>query len=114
MDANAFARQWARDWNRQNLDGIMSLFRDDVVFRSTEAVPVLGTGEVRGKPSLRAFWNATLARQPNRHLEVIDVFSGQNILVITYRDERDVVAAETMCFDADDLVYMSSACQRPG
>lgn len=112
MDANAFAQQWEQDWNRQDLDGIMSHFRDDVVFRSTEALPLLGTSELRGKPSLRAYWNAALARQPDLHFEVVDVFSGQNMLVITYRDERNVLSAETLCFDTDDKVYMASACQR--
>ncbi|MEO1494016.1 MAG: nuclear transport factor 2 family protein [Pseudomonadota bacterium] len=110
MDAAAFARQWERDWNSQDLDGIMSHFRDDIVFRSTGAVPVLGTPEVRGKPSLRAYWNAAFARQPDLHVEVVDVFAGENMVVITYRDQRDVLSAKTMCFDADDKVYMASAC----
>jgi len=110
MNPRTFVQQWENDWNSQDLDRIMSHYRDDIVFRSRKALPILGTGEVRGKASLRAYWNAALARQPDLQFKVVDVFEGHDMLVITYWNHRKKLAAETLCFDEDGLVCMAAAC----
>lgn len=112
MNPTTFAKNWEDDWNSQDLDRIMSHYREDVVFRSRKAVPLLGDAQVAGKASLRAYWNAALARQPDLHFEVLDVFAGHSMVVITYRNQRGKLAAETLCFDDDGKVYMAAACHR--
>jgi ketosteroid isomerase-like protein len=109
-DAHAFARQWEQDWNRRDLDAIMSHYRDDVVFRSRRAVAIAGGGEVRGKQALRAYWKAAIERQPDLKFSVLNIFEGHDMLVILYVNQHGVGAVETLYFDADGLVYQAAAC----
>ncbi len=112
IDANAFARAWEEAWNSRDLDAILRHYRDDVVFRSRKAVPIVGTGEVHGKAALRAYWAKALERQPNLRFTVQDVFEGHEMLVITYVNQHGVLAAETLYFDASGLVFQAAACHR--
>lgn len=112
MDFHAFAEEWEAAWNSHDLDRILSHYADDVVFRSHKAVQLAGCGEIHGKPALRAYWSAALERQPNLSFVVVDVFSGHGMLVITYRNHRDVMAAETLRFGPSGLVVEASACHQ--
>lgn len=112
MDATAFAKAWEDGWNSHDLDVIMGHYRDDVTFRSQKAVPLVGSGEIRGVPALRAYWAAALARQPDLRFRVQDVFEGHDMLVISYLNHRDVLAVETLYFDADGKVFRAAACHR--
>ena len=112
MDAKAFATEWEAGWNSHNLDRILSHYRDDIVFRSRKAIPLSGSGELKGKAVLRAYWATALERQPDLTFRVQDVFEGHDMMVITYMNHRDVLAAETLYFDADGSVFQAAACHR--
>ncbi|MFM8802009.1 MAG: hypothetical protein ACKOEE_15870 [Tagaea sp.] len=45
--------------------------------------------------------------------EDIDIAVGYRMLVITYLNHRGMLAAETLYFDTDGMVYMAAACHRP-
>ena len=62
MDTRAVAEQWIAHWNTRDVEGILSKFAEDVVFRSHRAHEIIGASEVRGKAALRAYWNTALAR----------------------------------------------------
>lgn len=111
-DFRDFAREWERGWNSHDLDAIMSHYREDIVFRSRKAVALAGEGEIRGKERLRAYWAEALARQPDLKFAVRDVFEGHGMMVISYRNHRDVLAAEVLYFDGDGMVYQAAACHR--
>ena len=113
MDYLAFAREWEEVWNSHDLDRILSHYRADIVFRSRKAAALVGTGEVRGLDALRAYWAAALERQPDLRFEIVDVFEGYEMMVISYRNHRGVLAAETLHFDADCMIYQASGCHRP-
>ncbi|MEL7100832.1 MAG: nuclear transport factor 2 family protein [Pseudomonadota bacterium] len=110
MDYTAFAEAWEAGWNSHDLDRILSHYSDDVVFRSQKAMRVVGTGEVRGKAALRDYWARALAQQPDLSFVVVDVFAGHGMMVITYRNHRNVLAAETLRFGPSGLVVEASAC----
>lgn len=110
MDARAFAAEWERGWNSHDLDVILSHYREDIVFRSRKAVGLVGTGEIHGKPALRQYWAAALQKQPDLAFRVQTVFEGHGMLVISYLNHRDVLAAETLYFDSDGLVSQAAAC----
>lgn len=59
-----------------------------------------------------AYWAKALARQPDLHFTVRDVFEGHQMLVISDTNHRGVLAAETLYFDADGQVFRAAACQR--
>jgi ketosteroid isomerase-like protein len=112
MDGQAFATNWEQGWNSHDLDRIMSHYRDDIVFRSKKAVSLVGQGEVRGKQALRDYWADALARQPDLRFRVQDVFEGHEMLVISYLNHLDVLAAETLYFDDEGRVFQAAACHR--
>ena len=111
-DAATFADDWQAGWNAHDLDAIMAHYHDDIDFRSRKAVPITGSGQIDGKPALRAYWAAALARQPDLAFQVEEVFEGFGMLVIVYTNDRGVRAAETLRFDDSGLVVAASACHR--
>ncbi|MEP3787185.1 nuclear transport factor 2 family protein [Ascidiaceihabitans sp.] len=110
MDFAAFAIEWEAAWNSHSLDRILAHYSTDVVFRSHKAMRLVGTGELRGKDALRDYWSRALEAQPDLSFVVVDVMHGHGMCVITYRNHRNVLAAETLRFGADGLVVEASAC----
>lgn len=110
--AHAFAQAWQEGWNSHDLDRILAHYREDIRFSSKKALALVGAGTVDGKAALRAYWAAALAQQPDLRFDLCDVFSGHQVLVITYLNHRGVCAAETLHFDDAGLVWMASACHR--
>ncbi|MEX0370595.1 MAG: nuclear transport factor 2 family protein [Tateyamaria sp.] len=113
MDYDAFAIAWEAAWNSHDLDRILGHFAEDVVFRSHKAMRLVGHGELHGKDALRAYWARALDAQPDLSFVVVDVLHGHGMVVITYRNQRNVLAAETLRFGPDGLVVEASACHRP-
>lgn len=110
MKAAAFAREWEEAWNSHDLDRILAHYHDDIIFRSKKAIPLVGAGEILGKENLRAYWAAALKLQPDLKFCVQNVFEGHDMLVITYLNHKNVLAAETLYFDTAGLVHKAAAC----
>ena len=110
MDFDAFAIEWEAAWNSHSLDRILAHYSNDIVFRSHKAMRLVGTGELHGRDALRDYWARALKAQPNLSFVVVDVLHGYGMMVITYRNHNDVLAAETLRFGPDGLVVEASAC----
>lgn len=108
--AAAFAREWQAAWNSHDLTRILAHYDDNIIFRSAKALALVGSGVVRGKDALGAYWAKALDKQPDLKFAVLDVFAGHDMLVITYRNHRRVLAAETLRFGQDGLIVEASAC----
>lgn len=113
MDYTTFAEDWEAAWNAHDVDRILAHFAEDVTFRSQKAMRLVGIGEIHGKAALRDYWSRALATQPDLSFVVVDVLVGHGMLVITYRNQKDVLAAETLRFGPDGLIVEASACHRP-
>lgn len=109
-DAARFAAEWQAGWNSHDLDRILAHYAPHIVFRSRKALALVGTGELVGRAALRDYWARALALQRDLRFEVVDVFEGHEMLVITYRNHKGVLAAETIWFDADGLIERAAAC----
>lgn len=103
--AATFAKAWETAWNAHDLDAVLALFADGVVFTSPLARGLAGhsDGIVRGKAALRAYWAAGLAQLPDLRFEVTSVSEGIDLLAIGFRNERGVERLEILKF-ADGLV----------
>ncbi|MEM1352568.1 MAG: nuclear transport factor 2 family protein [Pseudomonadota bacterium] len=110
MDYRAYAEEWEAAWNAHDLDRILAHYSADVVFRSQKAMRLVGQGELRGRTQLRDYWAQALKAQPNLSFVVVDVFEGHGMMVITYRNQKNVFAAETLRFGPDGSVVEASAC----
>jgi hypothetical protein len=110
LDYTAFAIEWEAAWNSHSLDRILAHYSEDVIFRSQKAMRLAGSGELVGKQSLRFYWAAAIAKQPDLSFVVVDVLHGYGMVVITYRNQHNVLAAETVRFGLGGLVVEASAC----
>lgn len=110
MDYRAFAEAWEAAWNSHDLDRIMAHYSPDIIFRSRKAMRLVGQGELRGRAALRSYWAKALAAQPGLSFVVVDVFEGHGVIVITYRNQTNVLAAETLRFGPEGLVVEAAAC----
>lgn len=102
-DAQTFADDWVRAWNAHDVEAVLAHFTDDVVFSSPVAARVVpgSDGVVRGKAALRDYWTTALAGMPDLHFEVLDVYRGESILVVNYRNQRGGRVNEVLIFDGD-------------
>jgi hypothetical protein len=100
IEAQAFAREWAAAWNARDLDAVLALFADDVLFTSplVRRLDPNSDGIVRGKMALRAYWTAGLAKAPDLHFTVRWVMQGIDLLVIGFRNEQGVDRCEVLRF----------------
>ncbi|KQY04756.1 polyketide cyclase [Mycobacterium sp. Root135] len=102
-DAAAFALAWTQAWNDHDVEAVLAHFHDDVVFTSPVAARVIpeSGGVVRGKAALRDYWLTALRVLPDLYFEVVDVYRGESLLVINYRNERGGLVNEVLMFDGD-------------
>ena len=82
-----FAERWLEAWNAHDLEAILALFHDDVVFTSPLAAKVVpeSDGVLHGKEALRAYWSAALSQVPDLHFELTRLFAGVDSLLIGFR-----------------------------
>lgn len=104
--ARRFAQEWVEAWNAHDLEGVLSHFADDADFSSPVAAQLLpGTsGMLRGKEAIRAYWAVGLARIPDLRFEIVDVYTGVDIVVINYRNHTGGLVNEVLHLDSDGLV----------
>ena len=103
VDGRAFAEAWRAAWNAHDLDAVLALFHDDVVFTSPLALKVVpeSGGILRGKQALRAYWSAALAQVPDLHFELTSLFAGVDSLLIGFRMNGGPERFEILRFRGD-------------
>ena len=88
-DIPAFIRHWRDAWNRRDLDAVLELFDDDIIFTSPLAqkvVPASG-GVVRGKAALRDYWGSALAQIPELEFQITAALEGVDTVLIGFRNQ---------------------------
>lgn len=70
-------------FNAHDVDGVMALMTEDVVFENTSPAP---DGEhYAGQPAVRAFWEAFFAGAPRAHFAAEDVFAAGDRATVRWR-----------------------------
>jgi ketosteroid isomerase-like protein len=108
--ARRFAAEWIAAWNARDLERILSHYIDDFEMSSPVIVQLMGepSGTLKGKTAVRDYWSRALARVPDLHFELVDVYAGAASVVIHYRGHRGP-SAEAFWFDAEGKVYRAAA-----
>jgi len=103
IDPRLFAERWLAAWNRRDLESVLALFHDDVVFTSPLAAKVVpgSDGVISGKAALHAYWSAALAQLPEAHFELTSLFAGIDSLLLGFRMNGGAERFEILCFRED-------------
>jgi ketosteroid isomerase-like protein len=105
--ARAFAAEWIDAWNSHDLDRILSHYTDDFEMSSPLIVERMGIAEgvLRGKQSVRPYWQRGLDARPPLHFELRDVLVGVNTIAIYYRSTtRNRMVAEVLTLNEEGRV----------
>lgn len=105
-EAEGFARNWIRAWNRHDLEAVLSHYAENVELISPLVAQVLGdpSGIIRGKDHLRMLFSMGLSMFPDLHLELLQVFAGVSSLVVCYQGVDGTQAAEVMVLNPQGQV----------
>jgi ketosteroid isomerase-like protein len=105
-----FAEEWIAAWNARDLERILSHYTDDFEMSSPVIVRLMGepSGALRGKAAVRDYWARALARIPDLHFALIDVYTGASSVVIHYDGPRGA-SAEVFWFNEAGKVYRAGA-----
>jgi ketosteroid isomerase-like protein len=112
--AAAFANAWIEAWNRRDAEAVLAHYADDLTFVSPLAAVVAGTPQVVGKPALRTYWNAALARIERLHFELDralwdDAAQILSVVYVSDADGRRKRCCEIMRFDGQGRVFHGEA-----
>ncbi|HEX7664773.1 MAG TPA: nuclear transport factor 2 family protein [Polyangiaceae bacterium] len=60
----SWGRRWVDAWNSHDLEAVLAHYVDDCTFVSPKAAAIAGSGVIRGKDALRAYWTKALEKFP--------------------------------------------------
>jgi hypothetical protein len=112
IDARTFADRWISDWNRKDVEAVLSHFSESVLFTSPRAKGIVGTSRVERKSSLREYWTKAIDRIQTIHFTLDYVISDADRIGIVYIAEiegRRMRCVEFMVFGDDGLVCEGEA-----
>lgn len=103
------ADEWKAAVNSRDLHRIMSMYSEDIVFKSPRVITVAGeaSGTLRGKAAVRAYWAKILERRPDLECTVGHVFAGVDSVALEYRFVHGPHGIEFMTLDGDGLALLA-------
>lgn len=112
----ALGHDWIAAWNARGLERVLALYSEDAEMTS-DRIPAFGfgaSGTVHGKAQLRAYWSAALAKLPELHFDLIDLYVSPDSVVVFYQNERGNKICEYLRLDAEGKIRQGSAHHRVG
>ena len=112
LDTRAFAEQWISDWNRKDVEAVLSYFSKGVVFASSRAKAILGSPRVEGKSNLREYWTTAISQIQTLRFTLNYVIREADHMAIVYIAEingKRLRAVEFLTFGEDGLVREGEA-----
>jgi len=106
IQAEKFAKEWIASWNSHDMDNIMQHYSEDVEI--TTPMIRLATGldadSLKGKSSVREYWERALAKLTDLRFELIDVTKGVNSIALYYKTVMNKTSVEVMFFNEEGKV----------
>ena len=115
-DKTALGRDWIAAWNAHDLDRVLAFYADDFEMTSPHIVGFGfdASGTLHGKAKVREYWAFALAKVPDLHFELIDVYTSPDSLVVFYRNERGGKVCEYLRLEASGKIKQGSGNYLPG
>ena len=109
MDAKAFARKWRGACNSHDVERILALYSEGVVFKSPRVRAISGesSGTLHGKAAVCDYWRNVFEKRPDLTIEIGQVFAGIDSIVLEYRI-GDLRGIEFMTLDGEGLISFAA------
>lgn len=109
--ADDFAAQWIAAWNAHDLARVLAHYADDFEMTSPMIVAIAGegSGHLRGKAAVAAYWRKALDLVPDLHFELASVLLGVDSVTLCYQGARGRFVAEVLHFDRERKVARAFA-----
>jgi hypothetical protein len=109
MNARDFADRWQAACNAHDLDRIIALYSETIVFKSPRVSVISGenSGTLRGKVAVRDYWQRILEKRPDLKIDIGEVFSGVDSIALEYRI-AGLSGIEFMTLDGDGLISFAA------
>lgn len=104
--ADELAAEWLAAWNAHRPDLVVAHFADDVTVESPLAArlrPESG-GRLQGKAAVLSYYEDGLAASGDLRFELVETLVGVSEVTIVYRNQRGVLATETLVLADDGTV----------
>ena len=107
---SALGHEWIAAWNARDLERVLALYAENFEMTShhIHAMGFHASGTLRGKDRVRNYWATALARLPDLHFELIDLFISPDSVVVFYRNERGRNICEYLRLDAHGKIAQAS------
>src|SRR5262249_18338653 len=104
IEANAFATNWIKAWNKKDVDAVLEHYVEDPKFISPKAVTFVGNSVIEGKRALSEYWHLAAKKIEKIEFKLDHIVwdSDSNDLFIFYVSNLNGVgsrAGEAMKFD---------------
>ena len=112
MDGNSqdFAAKWKDACNSHDLERIMALYSEVIVFKSPR-VPVISgepSGTLHGKAAVHDYWRRVFERHPDLTFAIGEVFAGVDSIALEYRVGDHLHGIEFMTLDDNGLISFAA------
>lgn len=109
MDAQTFAAKWRETCNSHDLDRIVALYGETVIFKSPRVRSISGeqSGTLQGRAAVRDYWRKIFEWRPDLTFAVERVFAGVDSMALEYR-VGDLRGVEFMTVDEDGLIAFAA------
>jgi ketosteroid isomerase-like protein len=110
MRAKEFSDKWKAACNSHDLDRIMALYSEAIVFKSPRVPAISGetSGTLHGKAAVRDYWRRLFEKRPDLAFAVGSVFAGVDSIALEYRVGNHVRGIEFMTLDGDGLISFAA------
>jgi ketosteroid isomerase-like protein len=106
----ALGNEWIAAWNARDLERVLKLYAEDIEMTSPH-IHTMGfdpSGTLVGKPRLREYWAAALAKVPDLHFDLVDLLVSPDSVVVHYTNERGGKVCEYLRLGADGKIKQGS------
>ena len=109
--AHEIASEWISAWNAHDLDRVLSHYTDDFEITSPFIPNMAGepSGTLRGKSTIRAYWNHALEKIPDLHFTLFGVYWSMDSVAIHYDAVMGKKGVEVLFFNEDGKVVKAVA-----
>jgi SnoaL-like domain len=100
------ARTWMNDWNNRSIQNLMSHYADDVIFYSHTVTKRWGipSGKLEGKGAVEKHFRKGMELVPEIHFEFHSLLFGLESIILLYKRETGVLAADYVLFNDEGMV----------